>query len=29
LVEKVKANGNQDEVEKVLEEYLEQKNLKH
>ncbi len=29
LVEKVKANSNQDEVEKVLEEYLEKKNLKH
>ena len=29
LVEKVKANGNQDEVEIILEEYLKQKNLKH
>ena len=29
LVEKVKANSNQDEIEKVLEEYLDQNNLKH
>ncbi len=29
LVEKVKTIGNQDEVEKFLEEYLKQKNLKH
>ena len=29
LVEKVKSNGNQDEVEKILYEYLDQKNLKH
>ena len=29
LVEKVKANSNQDEIEKVLEEYLNQNNLKH
>lgn len=29
LVEKVKTIGNQDEVEKILEDYLKQKNLKH
>jgi hypothetical protein len=29
LVEKVKTIGNEDEVEKILEEYLKQKNLKH
>ena len=29
LVEKVIANGNQDEVEKILDEYIDQKNLKH
>ena len=29
LVEKVKDNGNPDEVEKILYEYLDQKNLKH
>jgi len=29
LVEKVKASSNNDAVQKILEEYIEQKNLKH
>ena len=29
LVEKVKTNGNQDEIEIILEEYLRQNNIKH
>ena len=29
IVEKIKANSNQDNIEKILEDYIKQKNLKH
>ena len=29
LVERVKTNGNQDEIEIILDEYLKQNNIKH
>ena len=29
IVEKIKANSNQENIEKILEDYIKQKNLKH